>query len=232
MAKLKLFFGSMFSEWGTRLSGPASVPFTILALWVSSPVQKVAYGLLAVVLGFFTAFTVWLKEHNEKIAGIAEKTAQNEILARKCRELEKEYHDERPILGLEVIRSSNIAEFSLRHLSGRPAQNVCIDPVRSLAGKQLLKFRALAFVAPSSVKKILQFDVLEGESDVPTDPRILQSLEMSGMLDIFLADKLSEVHAPRYEMTLRFKDRDEERTQTFRVTFDLKTAYQTVEDIS
>lgn len=65
MKNLKLFFTSMFSEWGSGLSGPASVPFAILALFAPSAVQKAAYGALAVFLGLFSAYRIWLKEHTE-----------------------------------------------------------------------------------------------------------------------------------------------------------------------
>jgi hypothetical protein len=63
MDKVRLFFASMFSEWGSGLSGPASVPFVILALFAPSAVQKAAYGVLAVLLGLFSAYRIWLKEH-------------------------------------------------------------------------------------------------------------------------------------------------------------------------
>jgi len=65
MKDVRLFFASMFSEWGSGLSGPASVPFAILALFASSAVQKAAYAALAVLLGLFSAYRIWLKEHLE-----------------------------------------------------------------------------------------------------------------------------------------------------------------------
>ncbi|MGA8087443.1 MAG: hypothetical protein WCA10_09065 [Terracidiphilus sp.] len=65
MKNVRLFFASMFSEWGSGLSGPASVPFAILALFASSAVQKTAYAALAVLLGLFSVYRTWLKEHLE-----------------------------------------------------------------------------------------------------------------------------------------------------------------------
>lgn len=55
----------MFSEVGSGLSGPASVPFAILALFASSTVQKAAYAVLAVLLLLFSTYRIWLKEHLE-----------------------------------------------------------------------------------------------------------------------------------------------------------------------
>jgi len=63
MNKIRPFFVSMFSEWGSGLSGPASVPFAVLALFASGTVQKAAYGVLAAVLLLFSAYRIWLKEH-------------------------------------------------------------------------------------------------------------------------------------------------------------------------
>jgi hypothetical protein len=47
------------------LSGPASVPFAVLALFASNTIQKAAYGVLAVLLALFSAYRIWLKEHTE-----------------------------------------------------------------------------------------------------------------------------------------------------------------------
>lgn len=55
----------MFSEWGSGLSGPASVPFAILALFASGAVQKAAYAVLATLLALFSAYRIWIKEHLE-----------------------------------------------------------------------------------------------------------------------------------------------------------------------
>ena len=63
MRLLRDFFRSMFSEWGSGLSGPASVPVAILALWKPTVPQKLCYGVLAALLGFVSAYRIWKKEH-------------------------------------------------------------------------------------------------------------------------------------------------------------------------
>lgn len=65
MGQFRPFVKSMFSELVSGLTGVASIPFTVAALWVSSHVQRVLYGSLAGSLLLFSAYRVWLKEHLE-----------------------------------------------------------------------------------------------------------------------------------------------------------------------
>jgi hypothetical protein len=44
------------STWWTALSGGASVPFTFMALYVSSNKQRVGYGLLAATCFVYSSF--------------------------------------------------------------------------------------------------------------------------------------------------------------------------------
>jgi hypothetical protein len=74
MKNVRLFFASMFSELRSGLSGPASVPFAVLALFASSTVQKAAYGVLAAALLLFSTYRIWLKEH----AALDEEKAKNQ----------------------------------------------------------------------------------------------------------------------------------------------------------
>jgi hypothetical protein len=74
MGRVRLFFESMFSELGSGLTGVASIPFTVAALWVSNHVQRVLYGSLAGGLLLFSAYRIWLKEHLE----LEEEKAKNQ----------------------------------------------------------------------------------------------------------------------------------------------------------
>ncbi len=94
MGKLRLFFGSMFSELGSGLSGPASVPFAVLALFAPNPVQKIAYGGLAAILVFVSAYRIWLKEHTQKLG---------EMLKRE--KAEHEFLEGKPVLMLHIAYS-------------------------------------------------------------------------------------------------------------------------------
>jgi hypothetical protein len=74
MGKVKLFFKSMFSEWGSGLSGPPSIPLAILALYTSVPALRIAYGTGAVILGFFSAYRVWRGEYDRAERELARHT--------------------------------------------------------------------------------------------------------------------------------------------------------------
>lgn len=211
--KFGLFFKAMFSEWGSALSGPASVPFTIFAFIASNNAQKVVYAAMAIILGYFSAYRIWAKVHAEKTA------------------LEARYADEKPTLGLRIVYSVSMAEFQLLHLKGRPAVNVTIDPVRSLAGNQRLVFDVLPYVASGQVKQIVTFDVLEGDRTESTDPRILRTLGASGMLQIFLDDRPQGMPSPSFDLSVRFADDGIERFQNFKATFHLKRFQVEVKEV-
>jgi hypothetical protein len=65
MGKPSKFFSSMFSEWGSGLTGPASIPFTIAALYVQSSLQRIIYGCTAITLAGFSAYRIWAKENTK-----------------------------------------------------------------------------------------------------------------------------------------------------------------------
>ena len=121
MWKLRLFFKSMFSEPGSGLSGPASVPFTVLALVAANSVQKITYAGLAIILGGFSAYRIWLQEHNRAEAA------------------EKKIDQLRPSITLRTT-SERMGRwgfldpgeiFTLTHLGGEAAQYVQIEPIES-----------------------------------------------------------------------------------------------------
>lgn len=60
---IRKFFGNMFSEWGSGLSGPTSVPLAIFALFASNAALKFAFGAMAIVLGFVSAYRIWHREY-------------------------------------------------------------------------------------------------------------------------------------------------------------------------
>jgi hypothetical protein len=74
------FFRAMFSELGSGLSGPASVPLAIAALGVSNPVQKFLYGSLTAVLWFFSAYRIWFKEYQRAETELARHTRPEIVL--------------------------------------------------------------------------------------------------------------------------------------------------------
>lgn len=53
---------AFFSDWLTGMSGPLSVPFAALALWVSNGRLKALWGCLAVLSAGFASYRVWRAE--------------------------------------------------------------------------------------------------------------------------------------------------------------------------
>lgn len=222
MRKVRKFFDAMFSEWGSGLSGPASVPLAITALWVSGPAQKFLYGFLAAILGFFSAYRIWLKEN-----GRAD-TAESEI-----ERLKKKYFDERPRLGLTVLADEGEAswrkvraaigpsvQFYVNLLYGRVAKSVRFDPIPSSDGKYIIHFDNLPFVN-SENRKPVTYEVFEIGMPrmLPRDRDKMKSVD-GEMLYLFLSDAPKEPEVIRYVFTARFDDDGQQRSQDFHVTFD------------
>lgn len=62
MHRIGQFLGAIFSDWAARMSGPATVPLTIAAFYVSSATYKRLWGILALLCALFTTYRVWLNE--------------------------------------------------------------------------------------------------------------------------------------------------------------------------
>jgi hypothetical protein len=69
---------AILSDWGSRMSGPLTVPLTILAFYVSNHAYKVLYASLALLCGFLTAFAVWLKERERYESEVASHSLRSE----------------------------------------------------------------------------------------------------------------------------------------------------------
>lgn len=54
----------MFSEWGSGLSGPFSVPLAIASLWWRNPPGRLLFGSLAIIMGCFSAYRIWSREYD------------------------------------------------------------------------------------------------------------------------------------------------------------------------
>ena len=60
------FANAVWGDYWARMSGPASVPAAVLALWLSNDIAKIAFALTAFVCAWITAYRVW-KPEREKI---------------------------------------------------------------------------------------------------------------------------------------------------------------------
>jgi len=218
MGKIGKFFSGMFSEWGSGLSGPASVPFVVLALFTSGTVQKTAYASLAIILGFVSAYRIWLKEHDRA-----------EATEKEIEELRKKFFNERPKLGLNVhsiegprawMEHGAPVTFTIQHLSGRVPTSVRFDPIPSKQGKFLLQFDPLAHVDPPH-EKPMSWDVIEvGVPLLSAKDREKTASIKKDMLNLFLKDTPSFSGDLEYTLVVNFTDGEELRTQTFHLNFE------------
>lgn len=59
MSHLRNFVYAVMGDWWARMSGPLSIPATVLALWASSDVAKAAFTLTAILCVWVTAYRLW-----------------------------------------------------------------------------------------------------------------------------------------------------------------------------
>lgn len=213
------------------MSGPPSILFAILCLFVSTTsTQRFAYGLLAAFLGMFSAYRVWLREHNDKLTASLE-----------TEQVKRRYLDEIPRLGFrativsgspelgQIQAASLNVEFLFHHLSGRPATSIGVEPITSHGGNFTLYLDPLPYIAAGQ-EQTVRFEVWR-HGQRPSR-KLLNALGWGKMLADFLWDSRVDGNCAAFPMAVRFQDRGEHREQRFRLLFD-RTAYRfdVVDDI-
>lgn len=58
------FLKAFWADWGERMSGPASVPLMIAALFIPNRCVAIGTGVLGVACGIFAAYRVWSNERD------------------------------------------------------------------------------------------------------------------------------------------------------------------------
>lgn len=86
--RLKQFLKALSSDWLILMSSAPTVPLAVLALYVSSPLYRLLYGVLAVICAGFACFRVW---REERIA-LESEQAKNQLPVIEA-ELERVYID-------------------------------------------------------------------------------------------------------------------------------------------
>lgn len=74
--RFRTYFKAFFADVLAGMSGPLSVPFAALALWVSGHWQKTLWGCLAVASALFGSYRVWRNERKAANEQLASKDAQ------------------------------------------------------------------------------------------------------------------------------------------------------------
>jgi hypothetical protein len=61
------FLRSFWGQWLTRMSGPLTVPFAVLALYTSQTGPKLLFAAMAILCGLVSAYGVWAAERKARI---------------------------------------------------------------------------------------------------------------------------------------------------------------------
>jgi hypothetical protein len=141
-AYIRRFFKDVFA----RMSGPLSVPFAGLALWVSGHTQKILFGCLAVLSALYASYRVW---RNERIEGNQQLEASKIAAAKNVSALVAQQTQQVALLNQRLAQSQetiNALNNRVTELRRRPytedlrrtAQQV-IDHLMTLEGRHILR---------------------------------------------------------------------------------------------
>jgi hypothetical protein len=175
------------------------------------------FGLLTILFFCFGGYQAWNVERDERI------------------KIEKKYLDEKPQIGLEIhsyegptawtsAYAKNVCVFTLHQISGRIAQSIQFDPIPSKGGKFVLNFDPVSFLDPAPTPTSLRYEINEPPHPRPSGADLEKMGDMEGkLLYLFLVDSPPELTLLEYSLTATFKDRSDERIQTFKIVFDTRT---------
>jgi hypothetical protein len=189
---------------------------------------------------YFATFVVYmgyqlvraiLKLDAERIEELQASSERERVLSEQLSDLERKYFDERPQMGLYVMGAEgrkawrqavdNLDQpvrFFLQHLGGRAATSIRIDPICSLKGNYSLRFDGAPFVSGGPVRYFLKYEVWQdgGRPNLNT----IEGIGWGAMLEFFLGDSPPGLETRSYNLVVRFRDRDEEHVQEFKLVFD------------
>lgn len=61
---LRKFLKAISRDWGSSVTGSASIPLTVLAFWADTPIQRSAWAIFAIACLVFASFRVWVFEYH------------------------------------------------------------------------------------------------------------------------------------------------------------------------
>jgi hypothetical protein len=59
----KKFLSAILRDWGSRVTGVASVPLTIAAFWANTPTQRILWAAFALACFGYASFRIWVAEY-------------------------------------------------------------------------------------------------------------------------------------------------------------------------
>ena len=63
MMIVRKFFYAISRDWGSLVTGIASIPLTLLAFWANTPIQRIAWILFALTCFTIASFRIWVAEY-------------------------------------------------------------------------------------------------------------------------------------------------------------------------
>lgn len=74
MSTLRKFLKAVSRDWGSLVTGVASIPLTVLAFWANTPLQRTAWAIFAVTCLLIALFRIWAFEYRRAEAAEAQLT--------------------------------------------------------------------------------------------------------------------------------------------------------------
>lgn len=78
------FFRVLWEDWGSRVSGALSVPFTAAALFASAALSRILWACLALLAVLATVYQIWAKERSRviKVTSELERSSSPQFVGR------------------------------------------------------------------------------------------------------------------------------------------------------
>jgi hypothetical protein len=213
------YLNAVRKHWWTLMS---CALFTGLGMWILYADKSNAWAIratfaLATFCLLIACYLAWHDEH-----------ARVRFLENEKSKLHDKYFDERPLLGIETHsvegpktwREHPVpVTFSIHHLSGRVPTAIRFEPIPSLLGKFSLHFGAVPHAEKHPKGIRYRVDQVGAARLSAYDLEKIGNIE-GQLLRYFLDDSPPELIELQYDLIAHFKDGEEERTQSFRLTFD------------
>lgn len=157
------FVRAVGGDTGARITGPLSIPLTVLAFYAPTTAQKAAWLCFALLSFVFASYRVWLHEHQRAVIAEATLSGNRPILA-----LEAEYR--------RTAGSSRPQGFFLTNAGAEAAFDVQLSCIGF--GERYILFDQVSVVRSADGK----VEVPPRFRDAPTIFEALSLTEMSGMV--------------------------------------------------
>jgi len=206
--------------WGNHIAGPVLAIIAIASV-IGAAVVRNDPSLAA-------KFLVWTAWTTSAATVFLMFVAQYDAWKKLDEEVQK-YLDDRPRLGLHIVSHFGYKEwqkavdgrntpvhFSLEHLGGRIPTDVRFDPIQSKKGTWTLCFGSESYVTPP-VRLMLAYELRDKGASID---HVIGDLGWGTFLLEFVKDSDPQPERDEYLLTVRYMDRDVERTQAFKLVFD------------